>query len=232
MKIKYIAAFVTVHHLLATLFNQMVFAEGTNAVSDTLKDGLRQGTTDGPAMVQTVDTPNPFFLMLEVFGYLALIVGLIYLLMKWMAKKRWSAQSGKRIHILGGASFGPAKSIQVVKVGDLLYVLGVGENVQLIDKWSDPERVEQLLSEMEPELESPVVNAAKQWFSKWRDANKQGSERVKGEKIIRSFDQEDAKQTPFQRMMMDRMQQLPRRKEAMEKWLEEEAESKERKNPR
>lgn len=228
MKIKYIAALVSGHCLSAWLsMTAFAQAEETNAVSDTLKDGLRRGT-DGSAMEQPVTTPDPFFLFLQVMGYLALIIGLLYILMRWVNRKRWTAETGKRIHILGGTSFGPSKSVQLVKVGGSVYVLGVGDNVQLIDKVDDPLAVHQLIEEMRPAETADPFQFFRSLFSQWKADAKKQAQQKNGEKTVRTYETDDSSRSSFQQVVMERMQQMPRRKRIIEEWLEEEANSDDR----
>ena len=47
---------------------------------------------------------------------------------------------------LGGLSLGAQKSVQLLQVGKTLYLVGVGEDVQLLREITDPEEVEALLA--------------------------------------------------------------------------------------
>ncbi|UUZ97288.1 flagellar biosynthetic protein FliO [Paenibacillus sp. P25] len=53
--------------------------------------------------------------------------------MKFIAKKN-RMLPGRSIRSLGGVALGPNKSIQVVEIGKSLYVVGVGQEVQLLEK--------------------------------------------------------------------------------------------------
>lgn len=62
--------------------------------------------------------------------------------MKYIARKNRAFQSGRSIQSLGGLSIGQQKSVQVIQIGHSLYVLGVGNNVELLAKIEDQQEIE------------------------------------------------------------------------------------------
>ena len=79
-----------------------------------------------------------------LFALLFVIV-LIYFLIKFINKKSQTYQDSKLIQHLGGSPLGGNRSIQLVKVGERIFVLGVGENVDLLKEINDPQEYEKLL---------------------------------------------------------------------------------------
>src|SRR5699024_12696671 len=57
---------------------------------------------------------------------------------------------------LGGISLGTNKSVQLIKVGDKVYLIGVGENVELMKEITDESLIETLLTETEDQ--EPVTS--------------------------------------------------------------------------
>ena len=51
----------------------------------------------------------------------------------------------RSIRLLGGLTLGQNKSLQLVEIGNSLYLVGIGDNIQLIDKIDHPEQVAQIL---------------------------------------------------------------------------------------
>lgn len=68
---------------------------------------------------------------------LGLILFLIYFLLKLLNKKNRLFQQSKTLENLGGISLGQNKSIQVIRVGEKMYLIGVGDNVELLQEVSD-----------------------------------------------------------------------------------------------
>lgn len=63
-------------------------------------------------------------------------------------KKGRLLQKNKVVQNLGGTNVGSSKSVQVVKVGNQLFIIGVGENVQLLSEITGQEK-QQLLTQYE-----------------------------------------------------------------------------------
>lgn len=82
---------------------------------------------------------------------LAVIVGLIILLIRFLGTKNKSWFSNPTIRILGGVGLGPSKTLQVIEVGNSVYLIGVGENINLVDKISDPDEVNFILTALQEE---------------------------------------------------------------------------------
>lgn len=199
------------------------YADETGAENVTSSiDGLRRESG-----VSTTVQPDssPFLSFVEVLFYLGIIIALIWLLVRWLSRKKWSAQSGKRIQVMGGVGFGPNKSVQIVKVGDFVYVLGVGDNVQLLDKWDDLERIDRF----EEELNAPILpiksdevvggwlRFGKDLIGKFRREQSDAARPNKSDQPVKNLEE-----SSFQQLVSERMQQIPRRKKAIEDWLREE----------
>ena len=61
-------------------------------------------------------------------------------------KRNLNFQRNQMVQNLGGLSLGAQKSVQLLQVGKTLYLVGVGEDVQLLREITDPEEVEALLA--------------------------------------------------------------------------------------
>lgn len=112
---------------------------GTGPNSDSFAGNAGGSITHG-------DAPSVFVMLLQVTFFLILIIGFFFLIMKVMAKKNRQWMQGRAVKTLGGAALGPNKSLQVVEIGRSIYIIGVGDNVRLIDKIDDPEKAEQLMA--------------------------------------------------------------------------------------
>ncbi len=86
-----------------------------------------------------------------VIVVLAVIIGLIILLIRFLGSKNKSWFSNPTIRILGGVGLGPNKTLQVIEVGSSVYLIGVGENINLVDKISDPDEVISILAALQEE---------------------------------------------------------------------------------
>ncbi|MCA1053523.1 flagellar biosynthetic protein FliO [Rossellomorea aquimaris] len=95
----------------------------------------------------TAGTPEvTFFDYVKMIFALIFVVALIYFLLKFINQKGRSFQQTKMINHLGGAPLGGNRSVQVVKVGNQVLVLGVGEDIQLLKEIADEQEKQEILS--------------------------------------------------------------------------------------
>lgn len=85
--------------------------------------------------------------VLKMIFALLLVLALIYLLVKLLGRRRNLSSQIKSLENMGGISVGQQKSIQVIRVGRRFYLVGVGENVELLQEITDIEMIEDLLAE-------------------------------------------------------------------------------------
>ncbi|MGM1045276.1 flagellar protein FliO/FliZ [Paenibacillus uliginis N3/975] len=97
------------------------------------------------------DTSGYYLQLFYVFIVLAIIITAIVFLIRFLGRKNQSWMQGRSIRTLGAVGVGPNKSIQLVEVGGSIYLIGVGEDVSLIDKISDPAEVALIQASFEQE---------------------------------------------------------------------------------
>lgn len=97
------------------------------------------GFQNGPSLGNSTGS------ILKVIFFLALIIGLIILLIKFLAQKSKPWMSNRAMQVLGGVTLGQHKSLQVVRIGEALYIIGVGDDVNLLHRIDDAEETAALL---------------------------------------------------------------------------------------
>ncbi|WP_182199167.1 flagellar biosynthetic protein FliO [Paraliobacillus salinarum] len=90
---------------------------------------------------------NFFEIIVRIIFALLLIVALIYGMLKLLNKKNKLTRSSNLLNNLGGIPLGTNKSVQIIQIGDRLFVVGVGENIELLTEIKEQEMKEQLLEE-------------------------------------------------------------------------------------
>lgn len=150
--------------LLICLFPLPTFAEGEgDSVLDAYEKSSTERDADEPPTQEENDEPlnenieaptepteqeTPLFtegsntisfwgLVFRFVMALALVVVLIYVLLKLVNKFNSKQGQLKNLENLGGISVGINKSVQIVKVGETVYLLGVGDNVELLTEIKD-----------------------------------------------------------------------------------------------
>ncbi|MFS0727853.1 flagellar biosynthetic protein FliO [Paenibacillus sp. 1P07SE] len=87
--------------------------------------------------------------LIWVIVSLILVIGLIILFVKFLSQRSRSFGINRAMRTLGGVGLGPNKSLQVVELGGKVYILGVGDDITLLDTVKNPEEVEALLASLE-----------------------------------------------------------------------------------
>ncbi len=147
--------------LLAALFSPigLTSAEQLNkSVKDCLKD---QSCNDGQADKTTKISDDErssqvgvsFLDFVRMILATAFVAALIYFLLKFINKKSMSYKSSQLVENLGGTSLGANRSVQIVKAGNRLLIVGVGENIQLLREIDDPEEYDQVIQEYNNKME-------------------------------------------------------------------------------
>ncbi|MEW9501293.1 flagellar biosynthetic protein FliO [Jeotgalibacillus marinus] len=113
----------------------------------------------------------------KLIGALGFVLILLYGLLKFVNSRTRNFQQSKLIQNMGGTTLGGNRSVQIVKVAGSYYVLGVGEDVQLIKEVTDEkeqEKLEQYYREKDNQQmqRSPLSL----WFEKLSTRNNQTSQ--------------------------------------------------------
>ncbi|MFK3961002.1 flagellar biosynthetic protein FliO [Guptibacillus hwajinpoensis] len=134
-----------------------------------------------PAEVEGENT-NIFFLLIKLVFYTIVVVGLIYVLIRFLSKRQRKLQHHSVFTPIGGTPLGNNKSVQIVKVGNSLYMLGVGDNINLLKEIQDEEEVKSILDTAEEQQSGfSFINRKQADFQEMIQAslNRQRSKREK-----------------------------------------------------
>lgn len=84
------------------------------------------------------------------------VVVLLYIVLRFVGKKSKTYQKANSVENLGGTSLGANRSVQLVKVGGRILVVGVGENIQLLKEIDDPKEYEQLIEDYNGKMDQMI----------------------------------------------------------------------------
>ncbi|RSL32845.1 flagellar biosynthetic protein FliO [Salibacterium salarium] len=98
--------------------------------------------SSGPEMME--DT-NVFKMLFQLVLALAAVIAIMYFLLKFINKRTQSFQSQKTMQNLGGVPLGQNKSVQMIKIGDRLLIVGVGDSIRLLKEIEEESEIEDLL---------------------------------------------------------------------------------------
>ncbi len=126
------------------------------------------------------------FDLIKMFFMLGIVLGLIYFLLKFLQKRNKMFQQVRAMENLGGISLGSNKSIQMVKIGSKVYVIGVGNDVNMLTEIDDPKFIEELENK---EQNPSQLNASFQSLFQQLRNNKGKQPNKQNESTIHSFKQ-------------------------------------------
>lgn len=184
---KFIIVFIFSLNFYST-FDTVVLAEEipeNQTVAESLKEKENQ-RDDKVSQIENDLEEQPLELQEEssliwsfvkLIGALAFVIFIMFFLLKLFNNRSRAFRANKTIENIGGVSLGANRSVQIVRIGERVLVLGVGENVQLIKEIDKNEEVEQLLEKYEQELEKLDVPITKlsNWFKEKTSNPKKGS---------------------------------------------------------
>jgi len=159
------------------------------------------------------DTGSTAWMLMRIVLFLIIIIGIFLLIMRVVAQKNRMFQSGRSIKSIGGLGLGQNKSVQVVQIGRSLYVLGVGNDVELVSKIDDPEEIQYIFDHLHTAGSGdfkgfPTVG---EWFKKL---------------IGKERHSEDLDVTPsFQAVFQEKMQRIASRQKKVDELMGQEQES-------
>lgn len=144
--------------------NAEVYAEQVNSVKDCIehpeKCSEKQLPSEQEADNKTVDESSA--VGVTIWDFLKMIIAtlfviaLLYFLLKFINRKSHGYKDSQLIQNLGGTSLGANRSVQMIKVGERVLVVGVGENIQLLKEIEDKEEARQIIQDYNNKIEQLI----------------------------------------------------------------------------
>lgn len=104
---------------------------------------------------QPLSSGNTFITIVKMVVALLLVLALIYFLLFLVKRKNNLFQQAGVIENMGGTSVGQQKSVQIIRIGEAIYLIGVGENVELLSEIKDETVLQQLLEQQAEKENAP-----------------------------------------------------------------------------
>jgi flagellar protein FliO/FliZ len=145
---------------------------------------------------------------------LAIVIVLIILVIKWLSQRNRTWGTNRSLRSLGGIALGQNNSLQVVEIAGRIYIVGVGENITLIDKIDNAEQANAVLAALERQQQSA--------WSKDLITELLGKLRNHNEKAEHELSEEQWHSTSsFQHLLQDKLSKQADRKQQLESLLHE-----------
>ncbi|WP_257985893.1 flagellar biosynthetic protein FliO [Bacillus sp. M6-12] len=148
--------------ITALALHGMVYTAHAEQLDKSVKDwykspqndeGQKKGEEPQSAPGTASSAGLTFWDFLRMIFATIFVVALLYFMLKFINKKNRAYQKANYIENLGGTSLGANRSIQLIKVGGRVLVVGVGENIQLLKEIADENEYSDLLNEHNEKLE-------------------------------------------------------------------------------
>ncbi|WP_277584173.1 flagellar biosynthetic protein FliO [Psychrobacillus antarcticus] len=107
-------------------------------------------TTEEPVSVGVSVTAMDYIKM--IFALL-FVIALLYGLLRFVNSRNKSFQTNQLIQNLGGVGVGQGKSLQLMQVGNSIFLVGIGEDITLLKEINDPEEIEKLTKKYEEKVD-------------------------------------------------------------------------------
>ncbi|MFT4413574.1 flagellar biosynthetic protein FliO [Fredinandcohnia humi] len=160
--IKIIAfGFLFLHVLLVTFPVQAEEGHVNKSVYENIvnSDGEQEANTDKSESTTETQMGSNELTAVDFFKMIfttLFVIALIYVLLKFVNKRNRFFNQYKFIENLGGTSLGTNRSIQIIKVGDRILVVGVGESIQLLKEIDDTDEINEILEQHNSKLETMI----------------------------------------------------------------------------
>jgi flagellar protein FliO/FliZ len=123
---------------------------------EQLKDTNKNEETKTENMEETVNVGLTFWDFLKMIFASIFVIALLYAILKFINKKSRSFSSNQLVENLGGTPLGTNRSIQIVKIGKRVLIVGVGEDVKLIKEIEDEEEARQIIEDYNNRMDQLV----------------------------------------------------------------------------
>lgn len=104
-----------------------------------------------------------FGMFFQLFLALAVIIFMIYMLIRFIGKRSQSYQTHRTLQNIGGVHVGANRSIQLVRVGERILVVGVGESIQLLKEIDDEAEIKKILDDYEVQQVEQQISSIYKW---------------------------------------------------------------------
>ncbi len=118
--------------------------EEPSSINDTENETNEESNGNGNDEVVGGSTGPLFFDFIKLIFALLLVLALIYFLLKFVNKRNKLFSNVKALDNLGGISVGTNKSIQIIRIGSRFFVIGVGDNIEMLQEITDEELINDL----------------------------------------------------------------------------------------
>lgn len=118
---------------------------------------------------------------------LLFVIALLYGLLRFVNSRNKTFQTNQLINNLGGVGVGQGKSLQLMQVGNSIFLVGIGEDITLLKEITDPAEIENLTKIYEEKVDiGKSIPYISELIGRFRE---KGTSKTKSEDKKPSFDE-------------------------------------------
>lgn len=118
---------------------------------------------------------------------LLFVIALLYGLLRFVNSRNKTFQTNQLINNLGGVGVGQGKSLQLMQVGNSIFLVGIGEDITLLKEITDPAEIENLTKIYEEKIDiGKSIPYISELIGRFRE---KGTSKTKSEDKKPSFDE-------------------------------------------
>lgn len=151
-----------------SVFNQI---NNPKEQTEMPEEGLETPSAGQEDVLEHKPPSVSIFDFIKMMFALLFVLALLYGALKLINSKN-KLSNGRSVENIGGTNLGNNKTLQLVKVGNSILVVGVGDSINLLKEITDDEEREQLLQSYRDRTESVPLPADKisGWIGKFKEA--------------------------------------------------------------
>ncbi|MED1864223.1 flagellar biosynthetic protein FliO [Fictibacillus nanhaiensis] len=152
-----------------------VQAEGSSSgksVYDAINSSDQKGEKEkAPTDTSPVESKSEstFMMLVKLVFMLGIVLAILYFVLRFIQRKSVSFQDGKNLQSLGGIGIGQNRSVQLIKSGNSVLVVGVGDSVTLLKEITDENEVQMMLDQRPSQNVTTMTNQLKLKWLKSRN---------------------------------------------------------------
>lgn len=123
-----------------------LFKEGKDSKTDTIQPDEKDKSEKLETPKEQAPVGTSIGDYIKTILALLFVVGLLVGLLKFVNRKNRIYDKSKMMKNMGGLSLGQQKSIQLVRIGNSLYLIGVGDDIRLLKEITDSDEIIELES--------------------------------------------------------------------------------------
>ncbi|MBH0167744.1 flagellar biosynthetic protein FliO [Fictibacillus sp. 18YEL24] len=194
-----------------------VQAEGSSSgksVYDTINNSDQKGEKEAPADNSPVssESESTFMMLVKLVFMLGIVLAILFFVLRFIQRKSVSFQDGKNLQSLGGIGIGQNRSVQLIRTGNSVLVVGVGDSVTLLKEITDEVEVQMMLDQRPSQNVSSLTDQLK---VKWMKSRNEKS--IKTSSQTGTKDQTQSFKNMLQSIVQDKKNQQKELQRVLEK---------------